>query len=490
MRRYWIPIHLAGVISTFIIIVGSDPFFGDSISTVSRVALNIYDSDFTDLSYPEGRDPGHPILIPLIHAVLWKITGVSLWTSHFFNSLFTIALLLTILKWFKRSEADEYLTFLSWTLILVTPLFLAQTAMLNTHLALTAFVFLAAYAWRFDKRTLFIIASCLAVLTHLQAVFYIIALFLCFALDRLQQSRSKILKADIIDALRWFTPSALIFVLWGIYHYSLEGWAFSSVDYGAHRGFPGFKRFVVNLVLSDWRILDYGQIALVIPAIWIFARTFALRKSYQIWKHPASIFLILYFFNALAISATTTTGPAHRYFLPVLPFLVMASAEAFVRIKLGYRLSLLLVLLSGHFWFYPGKIVGDATLQYRSAIDLLDEVKAEVPGKEVYSFAPLGNPSREMYLKVGVSPLKSLYDQPLNSVSYVLHSNVSGDFSTEELELLRTQWHATSYEKGRIWFNLYANPDSVPDKPEGWQLREPSSAERWMEGLKKKFKGE
>jgi len=470
--------------------VDNDPFFGDAISTVSRVALNIYDSDFTDLSYPEGRDPGHPILIPILHAALWKITGVSLWTSHAFNSLFTIAILIIILKWFKRSDADDHLTSLSWALILVSPLFLAQTAMLNTHLALTAFIFLAAYAWRFDKRILFIIATCLAVLTHLQAVFYIVALFLCFTLDRMQLSGYKVLKKDIVDAAKWFVPSALLFALWGIYHYSLEGWAFSSLDYGDHRGFPGFKRFVVNLVLSDWRILDYGQIALVIPAIWIFARTFAMRASHQIWKYPASIFLVLYFFNAFAISATTTTGPAHRYFLPVLPFLVMASAEALLRIKLVYRLGLLLVLLSGHFWFYPGKIVGDATLQYRSAIDLLDDVKEEVPGRDVYSFAPLGNPSREMYLKQGASPMRSLYDRPLSSVAYILHSNVSGDFSKEELELLQTQWYGTSFEKGRIWFNLYANPDSVPVKPEGWQLREPSSAEKWMEGLKKKFKGE
>ena len=299
MRRYWIPFLLVGFLSVFMMKVDSDPFFGDAISTVSRVALNIYDSDFSDLSYPEGKDPGHPILIPLVHAALWKITGVSLRTSHFFNLMFAIAILITILKWFKRSEADDFRTTLSWALILVTPLFLAQTAMLNTHLALTAFVFMAAYAWRFDKRTLFIIATCLAVLTHLQAVFYVLALFLCFALDRLQLSGSKIRGKDISDALKWFIPSALVFALWGIYHHSLEGWAFSSVDYGDHRGFPGFKRFVVNLVLSDWRILDYGQIALVIPTIWLFARTFTRRDNDQTWKHPASIFLVLYFFNAM-----------------------------------------------------------------------------------------------------------------------------------------------------------------------------------------------
>lgn len=490
MRRYWIPFLIAGFLGSFMHSVAGDPFFGDAISTVSRVALNIYDSNFADLSYPEGRDPGHPILIPMLHAALWKITGLGLWASHILNSLFTLMILLVMYQWFNRSGGIQYLSWYSWTLILATPLFLAQTAMMNTHLALAAFMFLAAYTWRFDKRGLFIIASCLAVLTHLQAVFYILALLLCFVFDRMQISGSRPNNKILMVATLWFIPSAIVFGLWGLWHYNIEGWAFSSVDYGAHRGFPGIKGFLVNLVLSDWRILDYGQIALVIPAVWLFVKIYRSRKNYRIWNHPSTLFIVLYLVNAIAISATTTTGPAHRYFLPVLPFLVMAAAEAMMRIKRVYAVALWLVLLSGHFWFYPGKTIGDATLQYRSAFTLLDQVEAEVDGRSIYSYAPLGNPSREMFLKEGKSPMRSLYGRSIDSVTYVLQSNVSGDFSADELEHLRTNWHGTTFQKGKIRFDLYANPDSVATQPEGWKLLGQSAAELWMKKLKKNVKGQ
>ena len=469
----------------FFAVIRKDPFYGDAISSVSRVSLLIFDSNFSSLHYPVGFDPGHPILIPIIHALFWKMFGCSLAISHLINLTFSIGTLFVVYNWLKVEGGDSP-SLIGVCLLSITPLFLAQSAMLNTHLPLTFLFTLAAYhlngllgKTEGDKRNwfYFILASSLMMLVHLQSVFYLFSLCLWFILRR-----SSINKNNIGLAFRLFVPAAIIFALWVIYHYSLSGWALSSPDYAAHRGSPGLKRVLVNLVLADWRIVDYGQVAFfVVPIILLFKGKFKI-KSDSIF----TLFLLSYLLNAVLIATTTTTGPAHRYFLPTLPFLVMACSLELGKLSKTWTVLVVAVLVSGHFWFYPGKIIGDATMQYRSTFKLLEEVRKTTGEEPVYSFAPLGNQSRSMYLKEGESDLKSLYETEPSSVRYILYGNVSGDFSSDLLTTLNENWHGKSFQHGRVWLNLYLNPQFA-SKPEDWNLREKTSAEKWMENLKKKM---
>jgi len=461
----------------FYLLIRNDPFFGDAISSVSRAALLIFDSNFSTIKYPDGYDPGHPVLIPLLYALFWKVFGMSLPISHLLNMLFSIGIMAIVWNWAKEFMNRE-VGILAILLLSATPLFLAQSAMMNTHLPLAFFFIWAAFELKKERYITFGIVTSFMMLVHLQAVFYLVVLLIWSLILLSNLSIRGLIKTGIR-----FLPAVLIFALWVFYHYSISGWALSSPDYAAHRGSPGPKGILINLILSDWRIVDYGQIALFIfPMIALFGvgKSFG-RKSVFTW------FLIAYLFNALLISVTTTTGPAHRYFLPCLPLLVLACAEELKEKVTWKHLLVFGLLLSGNFWFYPGKIVGDATLQYRSTFSLLEEIFEEVGDSEIHSFAPLGNISRSMYLNDNTGTLSSLYGQNFGEQVYILYGNVSGDFSTDELEYLAKNWYGNSYESGRIWLNLYSNPLMV-EKNEKWKLREKSKGEIWMENLKKRIR--
>ena len=62
------------IVLTFLfVLTKNDPFFGDSISTISRAANHIYESDFTEISYPQNLDPGHPLSF-FCNTCLWVET--------------------------------------------------------------------------------------------------------------------------------------------------------------------------------------------------------------------------------------------------------------------------------------------------------------------------------------------------------------------------------------------------------------------------------
>lgn len=458
-------------------IVRNDMFFGDAISTISRAARNIYDSDFGRIAYPGGLDPGHPITFPLIYATIWKFFGMGLPQSHMVNFIFSILICRVVFIWmrFERDTATAGLTVL---LLLAVPQFISNTAQMNTHLPLTFFGISLAYALHRNNTAGKIFFSAALLLTHLQGMYLLVPLWLWW-----------LLKEDGTVGDKWkhllsmLAIPILLFCMWLAYHYSISGWWISSPDYAGHRGMPGIKRIIINLILSDWRIVDYGQVALfLVPVFMLFKRRVTIS-----WNHPLSLFLILYLFSALAISFTTQTGPAHRYLLPVLPFLVMANGFWLRDVQFGKWFVVVIVLFSGHFWFYPGKVMGDATLAYRDVFTCLKNIEKDHPNIVKHSYAPLSNASAYTRLNEDFHDYQPLYNVEADTVRYILKSNVSGDFKAEEIDQLQKTWSVYTYQHGNVYVELYTNPrfTSLPAN----RQRKVGRAERIMIELKHRIKG-
>lgn len=467
------------ILGTLFFVTKNDPFFGDSISSISRAANLIYDSNFSQISYPENLDPGHPTTYPLIQAVGWKIFGRSLWVSHLTHLLFSIGCLYYFVRWSNKEGWGSY-GLVGGILLLVTPLFVSQSVNPNMHLPLTFFSVGLVYALRFGKAWEQILFSSLLLVFHLQGLYYLAPIWLWWYLTKQDKPQTK-----IIYGVKILLIPGLLFLGWLMYHHSITGWYLSSPDYSGHRGMPGIKRIVVNLILADWRIVDYGQIALFALPIWAIFK----KKIKWSWEHPLVLFLILFIFNSLALAVTTKTGPMHRYLLPCLPFLIMANVALMNKVK-TYSLGIIgIVLLTGHFWFYPGKVMGDATLSYRAVFPLLEEAQKDVDGKTIHSYAPLSNPEYDTYLKSSKDNFAPLYDLKLSEVDYILYSNISGDFKTSELKELNENWPNITYEKGYVFVQVFSNPERV-SQPKTGPTRQVSTLENWLKRLKYKIKGD
>lgn len=467
------------LLSILFIVTKNDPFFGDSISTISRAANNIYNSNFSQISYPDNLDPGHPISFPFIHALCWKVMGRTLWVSHALNLVFGVLILRLFIGWGKQLGYQKT-TYIGAFFLLVTPLFVSQLANPNLHLPLTYFSLGFVYTLSYGPRWQQIIFASALVFTHLQGLYYLTPIAIWWFFKKEETTLQK----RIIESLKLYWIPLVLFLIWLLYHHSITGWYLSSPDYSGHRGFPGIKRFIINLIMADWRIIDYGQIALWILPIYAMIR----RKMEWKWDHPFTLFLIVFLFNSLAIGFTTKTGPMHRYLLPCLPLLVMANVHLLRTKRPTTVISLLLLLISGHFWFYPGKIMGDATLSYRSVFPLLKEAKTDFNQATFYTYAPLSNPGCDTYLNTDSADYVALYDIDMETAPFVIYSNISGDFSVEQVSALQSQWPCKTYESGYVYLEVYSNP-SLIKQPLTNDRRKPSAFEQWFIKLKHTIKG-
>jgi hypothetical protein len=477
-RLFWLGITL--FYSVFFFVIHQDPFFGDAVSGNSRAIWAIYESDFSSLLFPYGYDPGHPTLIPLINALLWKITGPTVVTAHAINFSLAIGLCVLLFRMAKEihSAKAAYYTVVLWS---VAPIVMAQTAILNTHFALTFFFMLAFYAYRQNRFWWTSIAITCMVLTHLQSLYYLLP-WVIYTLWAAYKKGT--LKITFGHWLRLGVLPFIFFSLWIGYHYGQTGWALSSPDYASHRGFPGIKRAVVNLIISDWRIIDFGLIAVMAPLLYTL-----VKKGISSLSTPAKLFIVLYLFNAVFVSFTTGTGAAHRYFLPCLPLVFIWFGHFFSSLTTASKLIYAAVLLSGHFWFYPGKTVGDATLAYRQIFPLIEQYHTDYAGHTAHSYAPLGNKAKWMYANEKWPDIIPLYDKKLLDADIILKSNTSGDFLFGQQYILDSNFNWHSYQNGTIYLNIYVNKDTNIPLAATAQ-RKPTRAEKWIEKLKLKIKGD
>lgn len=464
-----------------------DPFHGDGIATVARAALHMHAHFNLTVWYPPGLpDPGHPTLFPWTLAGLWRLTGLSLPAAHLFSACFGLGA-----AWQFDRLAGAFLKPACRTaalgLFVVSPYFLAQSAMILTHLPLT-FAYLGALnAMRSERPRALAFWGCGLMLLHLEASFLWLGLFCAWT--ALNWRSEKKLKPALRYGWAWAAPVGVL-GLWLWAHYQHAGWALLSPDYAAHRETAGgLFRFLKNLALSGWRLTDLGHFALFAAAGALLWRAAPERRKALLRAAPSILALVPALILALCVAWLLSNTNAHRYFLPALAPVFVWAAWLFQetngrpRIQKAWLAGIAACLLAGNFWHYPGKCVGDANLVYRSYFEVERQIKAEHPDKTFFTYAPLSNSSFYRYLNYddGLSAAR-LYERDLEDVRYVLVSNLTCEFSPEERRTLEN-WPGETYQSGQVWATIYCNPKFCEDDF-GGAKRKPGPAERFMRKLK------
>lgn len=465
------------------------PFLGDSIPSNLFAAENIYSHHFTTIWNIPEADPGHGTLYPALIAFFWLFLGKTLWATHLVQ---VIVGFFTCLIGYKiaRKHWSENTSQFAVLLFGISPLYVGQLMGASLQLPLTLAAFAAFYFWQHKKYALYTVSLCLMMLCHLQAAFLLLFLFIHDAAffyieNGYKQYLSWFLK-------RWWVyglPFA-VFLVWGILHQQHSGWAFSSPNY--LREAPSFKGLLYNFGIMGWRVTDFGYL-IPFAAVVIFI----IKRRKKIYLGDAKVqafisYVLMLLVVGGGICIVFAHPPIHRYFLPttlLLLILFAAILEDFKPLAAKLWATLAAVaLVAGNFMYYPGKCMGDANLAYIPFFKLEEKIAADFPPNTVfYTYAPLSYPNSIRYMdSTKGSVFKGLYNTPLDSVTYVLQSCMNCEFSNREKEILAT-WHGTSYQLGSVYVNIFANPAKIPQKPKGWQLRQPSAAELWLQNAKEKL---
>ncbi len=378
-------------------------FFWDTIQLASEHGNFYYSTNFSQLLLPVELDSGHIPAFGMYIALVWKIFGRSLPTSHLAMLPFALGIVWQLNNLCKRFVAYNYIG-IALLLVFIDVSLMSQITLVSPDVPLIFFFLLALNSVLKNNKPLITISIfCLFLISMrgmmLSVCFGLIDIYINIGYQNLfKNEKIKIL----LKRALLYLPALALFVSFSVYHYHEKGWI------GYHKDSPwadcfertNFKGFLFNIGLLGWRILDFGRIGIWIVFIWLL-----LKYKSQIFKDKRNhilffIFLVLLFLLPLnMLWAKNLMG--YRYLMPIYFAFSLLTASIlfsdFVAAKLKIILTViwLLVVLSGNFWIYPPKIAKgwDSTLAhlpyYKLRIQAIDYLNVnKINFNEVDSFFP------------------------------------------------------------------------------------------------------
>lgn len=467
-NRRLIPFFI--VITLLVIASLNFPFFWDKDVLNSRQAFWYLNHGFK-LIAPPGLDPGHPPIMGLLLAALWKIFGIHLWVGHLAMLPFAIGLvwqLYRFIGYFIHSNR----VYAALILVLADTSILTQMIILTGDLLTLFFFFLVINAILYHKRGLLSVSLVFLAISSSRGMISCVAagLFEVFLLFE-TEGRKNIVR-NIWKNFMYYIPAILIAGGYLIWHYYKTGWI--GYDKNDHNWAPlfekvVFKGFLMNIFLVGWRLADFGRLFLYLAGLWFLIK---ISRGKIIIDQSIRIIFSLFLISLMVFAASMLPFKglmSHRYLLPVYAiFSTLIAYLIFEKIKERKTRRILFILLligilSGNFWVYPDNIAKgwDATLAHipyytvrKKMITYLDKqnipfdsVGSGVPNLYEIRFIDLNNDHRRF-------PKKNFArDQ------YIFYSNIYNMFTDKELYELKHRWiRVKEFRLLQVRATLYKRP--------------------------------
>lgn len=435
------------------------PFFWDSTHLVSKQANWFFVNGLDKIMIPDAFDSGHPPFTGWFVAVVWMIFGKGLIQSHLFILPFLIVL---VHQWILivRYYLPQYAHFI-YFLIFLNPYFLGQSMLVSPDIILIAAFGLTFHGILVLKKWKIILGSVILGLVSMRGMTCLAALAIFTFRDQYIHNKNWI---EIWKRFLLFVPAGVLAAGFLVYHWNVKGWM------GFHPGSPwaisfepidiyGFCR---NILIMIWRFCDQGLLFIWFLPVWLLIFT---RAKIRLSKQASELGILGMIMAVLVIFPQLWYKQLlmHRYFIPVIFIFILFTScviiENISSIK-KYFIIVTVLMVSGYFWIYPDPISKgwDAMPMhidfYKKNMEMLGKIeKRGMKKNEIGAAFPYGMPSSVLYLNDDTTDFQT-YD--LKSNRYILYSNISNDFSKDEIQELENHWKMIdSVGTWPVTFKLY-----------------------------------
>ncbi len=356
-------------------------------------------------------------------------------------------------------------------LILFNTVLLGQSVLVSPDIILYCFFFYTLNSLYRKKTGCIILGSIILSMVSMRGMMCVCALFLFHLM--LQWKEGKRVR-DLLTIPVIYLPAGALILAFLYFHYSRTGWV------GYHNLSPwtnafekvGFLGFFRNLIVLAWRFLDFGNVFM-----WIALGGGILlssKKSFNFGQRSAQLLWLL------VICIVVLVIPqmfyrfllSHRYLFPPIALatlLLFSVAEENINFQNLKRLVWLSILgmISGNLWVYPDRIAKgwDSTLAhlpyYKHRKEAMDYIRRnQLNPREIGAAFPYETASKYIDL---TNDSFQFAPKNLSGNRYVLYSNISNDFTDDELYMLKNSWKSVEQFGGwPVRFILYKNPLMEP----------------------------
>lgn len=457
---------------TFLVLLSSHfYFFWDKDILNSRQAFEFLKNGFSILP-PTNLDSGHPPVMGLLLAFLWKIFGKSIYIGHLAMLPFALGFvwqLYRFISYFIKTSA----IYAALLLVIIDTSILTQIVILTGDLILLFFFFLSVNTILYKKRILLIFALIGLGLSSSRGTMSLAIIGLFDIVLVLENRTNKGLLQEFIRIIPYYLPAFLLTGGYLLYHYIKRGWIGYDPENSYWAGcfeIVHLKGFLRNILILGWRLVDFGRVFLWITGLYFFIlfikKKIRLDKKIRLLIALLIISLAVYALPMLLYKVMS----GHRYILPV--FIIFATLISLIllekiqgkKLKSTIYIFLFLGLISGNFWVYPDQIAKgwDATLAHipyyklrKEMIMYIDEKK--IPFEKIGSEVPNVTPIKYIEL---TEDNRKFPLQDFKKDEYIFYSNIYNMFTDEEIKELKKKWiPVKKFHAGQVYVELYKNPD-------------------------------
>lgn len=339
--RAWSVDAIAAVFLLVLVAVGKHgivnlPYYWDEMSAYIDPAIWLAKGSLLR-AFPGNHPPstffGHPFAIYLILAALFKMFGDSIWVSHvFILTVSFIGLFYTYLLGKHLHNSTVGIT--ASVLLLFSPLFFAQSGMVNGDTVLTSIGVVTVYYFIKRQYLPYLLSGTLLVLCKESSAAFIVAMLLVLCVDQeCERPSFKLI-------LKYSVP-LLLLCLFFIAQKITTGMLLPNAYFGSHNFFDTDLATLWNkfLMVLYWSFLSQYK-ALLLIAI---AVNFVIYRG-RSWKKGYLLFSIISLFF---IATYTGIFFLPRYIMPILPYFFIAgvaSTQTIFSFK-SYHILVLAVVL-------------------------------------------------------------------------------------------------------------------------------------------------
>jgi len=355
------------------------PYFWDELGVYSKASLYMYDNQISLFPgvIPPELSRGHPLLCAALFAVAYKIFGPYVWVGHV-TALFFSCIMLLVLYRGAKNLSNHSIGLLSCLLLMVQPVFIAQSSMVLPEVLLALFSTAAIFAYIGNRLFYFAVLSSLAILTKETAIAIPVTVW---SIEVIRWFLGKKREA-LISA---FAASAPI-MCWAIF-LVLQKQAHDWYFFPLHSEYVSFSiGQIISRACYYLSFLFKGQGRILWSIILIFALVVYFSKNIKnilqgmnentqgplVKKAPLLILGIFIFWGVVVSMLNFHLGRYSLFILPALCFIVAQSfLYSFEKIGVSLKSVVVLALLLLPFLYYESRIFNfDADMGFAHVVEV------------------------------------------------------------------------------------------------------------------------
>lgn len=373
--------------------------FWDNVLFASKMGNYLFENSIFNWSIPDSFDPGHPPFLGFLLALVWKIFGQNLWSSHLLMFPFIFGVFVQLFKFISFYVKDEKKAWLAFAFIILDPTLSTQFIIVNPEVIIVFFFFLAFNGIIENNKKLHFIGLFFLSIISFRSMMLLAGLFIFDFLNRIIIKKEKIKSALNFNFLLFYLIASLPGIFYIVWRLFTKGWlqTHPNSPWSSLWQLATPKIFFKNSIVLIWRFLDFGRIFFI--CFIIISLLVIGKKIFEDNKNKQLILLAIspvFFIIIACLISTNSFG--HRYF--IVAFIALNLLSFRILINYYRRRKVLFCflffgLIFGNFWIYPKHISQgwDATLGHipyhnlrKDAIYYLE--KNKIPINDVATFFP------------------------------------------------------------------------------------------------------